>query len=179
MWQKKREEKEELGLPRESERPIFEDAASRVKSGNKQGTRIGESIYIKGELSGNEDLEIEGKVEGKIRLESHDLMIGETGNIEAEVIGKNVRVAGKVIGNIAVSERLEIKSTGSVTGDLKAPRIVIEDGANFKGSVEMEEAPATVTASYYSRKLTKGAQEKLESSVAGKVEGESSESGES
>lgn len=129
----------------ETKEPSLQGVPHPAKAPDRGVTRIGESIHIKGELSGNEDLEIAGKVEGKVGLEGHDLTIRETGDIEGDIIGKNVQVRGKVIGDITATERLEIKSPGSVLGDLKALKIVIEDGVNFKGSVEVEIAPAEVT----------------------------------
>lgn len=99
---------------------------------------IGKSITIKGDLSGNEDLVIEGQVEGKIELPSNQLTIGAEGNASAEIHAKNVVVIGKVTGNISATERIEIQTSGFVDGDVKAPRLVVEEGAVLNGAISME-----------------------------------------
>lgn len=99
---------------------------------------IGQSIQIKGELTGNEDLTIEGKVDGKIILKDHNLTIGSNGRITAEVHAKTVVVVGEVVGNITADDKVEVAPTGSMKGDIIAPRVVIADGARFKGSIDMD-----------------------------------------
>jgi cytoskeletal protein CcmA (bactofilin family) len=99
---------------------------------------IGKSVVIKGDLSGSEDLTIEGSVEGKIELRQNVLTIGANGKIKAQVFAKIVVVHGEVVGNISASERVEIRDNGSVDGDLAAPRIAIADGAHFRGSIDMQ-----------------------------------------
>ena len=103
---------------------------------------IGKSVVIKGELTGSEDLTIEGQVEGKIELRQSVLTIGPHGKIKAAVFAKAVIVQGEVHGNIAASERVEIRDTGSVDGDLSSPRIAIAEGAHFRGSIDMQRAAA-------------------------------------
>ncbi len=102
---------------------------------------IGQSIFIKGELTGNEDLTIEGKVEGKIDLKDHHLTIGSTGIINAEIFAKSVTITGEVTGNVRADDRIEITNKGKLKGDISSPRITIADGAHFKGSVDMEGKP--------------------------------------
>ena len=99
---------------------------------------IGQSIQIKGELTGNEDLTIEGKVDGKIILKDHNLTIGANGRIMAEVQAKTVVVVGEVVGNITADDKVEVAPTGSMKGDIIAPRVVLADGARFKGSIDMD-----------------------------------------
>ncbi len=99
---------------------------------------IGQSVQIKGELTGNEDLTIEGMVDGKILVKDHNLTIGANGRIAAEVHAKTVVVVGQVIGNITADDKVEIAPSGSVQGDIRAPRVAISDGARFKGSIDME-----------------------------------------
>ncbi len=99
---------------------------------------IGQSILIKGELSGNEDLTIEGKVEGKIELKDHNLIIGANGNIKAQIIAKSITVHGEVLGNVSATEKVEIKEKGKLRGDIISPRVIVNDGAFFKGGVDME-----------------------------------------
>jgi len=104
---------------------------------------IGQSIQIKGELSGNEDLTVEGKVDGKIMLKDHHLTIGANGRISAEIQAKTVMVVGEVIGNITADDKVEIAATGSMKGDIVAPRVVLADGARFKGSIDMDRKPGS------------------------------------
>ena len=99
---------------------------------------IGKSVVIKGELSGSEDLTIEGQVDGKIELRQNVLTIGPNGRIKAEINAKAVVVQGEVTGNITASEKIHIRDAGSVDGDLAAPRIAIADGAHFRGSIDMK-----------------------------------------
>jgi cytoskeletal protein CcmA (bactofilin family) len=106
---------------------------------------IGQSIHIKGELTGNEDLTIDGRVEGTITLKDHHLTIGKNGRIQAGIQAKSVKVDGNVEGDISADELVEISANGSQTGDITAPRIIIADGARFKGTVDMDKgkkAPA-------------------------------------
>lgn len=102
---------------------------------------IGQSIEIRGELTGNEDLTIDGRIEGKIILKDHHLTIGANGRIKAEIQAKSVLVHGEVIGNVTADDRVEIAPTGSVQGDLCAPRVALADGSTFKGSIDMGRKP--------------------------------------
>jgi cytoskeletal protein CcmA (bactofilin family) len=103
---------------------------------------IGKSVIIKGELSGSEDLTIEGQVEGKIELRQNVLTIGPNGKIKAQITAKTVVVEGQVQGNIAATERVDIRDNGVVDGDLVAPRVAIADGAHFRGAIDMQKQPA-------------------------------------
>jgi len=98
---------------------------------------IGQSIKIKGELTGNEDLTIDGNFEGKILLKDHNLTIGNNGHITAELQAKTVMIHGEVIGNVRADDKVEISPSGSVNGDLAAPRVMLADGSSFKGSIDM------------------------------------------
>ena len=106
---------------------------------------IGKSIHIKGELSGNEDLTIEGKVEGKITLNGCSVTIGQSGLVMAEIHAKSVVVCGQVRGDITADESVEVAATGTVLGNVRAPRVVLADGAKFKGSIDMDTKPAMVS----------------------------------
>jgi len=109
---------------------------------------IGKSISLKGDLSGNEDLTIEGHVEGRVDLPNNLLTIGANGSVNAEVHAKTVVVIGKVTGNVSATERIEIQATGLVNGDVSAPRLVVAEGAVVNGSIEMgvKKGPAPATA---------------------------------
>ena len=105
----------------------------------KSVVNIGKSVIIKGELSGSEDLTIEGQVEGKIELRQNVLTIGPNAKIKAQVAAKTIVVEGSVQGNVMATERIEIRDKGSVEGDLAAPRVAIADGAHFRGSIDMQQ----------------------------------------
>lgn len=98
---------------------------------------IGKSITIKGDLTGEEDLVIEGNIEGRIDLPGNQLTIGANGEIKADVHGKTVVVIGHVKGNVSATERVEIQASGIVDGDVRAPKLVIAEGAVLNGAVEM------------------------------------------
>jgi len=99
---------------------------------------IGKSLHIKGELSGSEDLTIEGKVEGKITLNGYSVTIGQSGLVMAEMHAKSVVVGGQVRGDITADENVEVAATGTLLGNVRAPRVVLADGAQFKGSIDMD-----------------------------------------
>ena len=100
-------------------------------------TVIGSSIVIDGEITGDEDLVIQGTVKGRIQLKE-SLFVEESGSVEADIETQNVEVSGQVVGNITASDKVELKTQCRVTGDIKAPRILIADGASFKGNVDMD-----------------------------------------
>lgn len=104
---------------------------------------IGKSIVFKGDLSGDEDLQIDGQVEGGVQLANHQLTIGETGRVQAQLYAKSVIVIGQVTGNITATERVEIQVNGIVEGDVHAPRLIVADGAVLNGSVEMTKPKAS------------------------------------
>lgn len=99
---------------------------------------LGASLEIKGKISGEEDLQIDGKVEGSVALNGQRLTVGRSGQLNSEVWACEVVVYGKLTGNVHASDRVEIKKDGSVTGDIITARISIEDGAYFKGRIEIE-----------------------------------------
>lgn len=101
---------------------------------------IGKSVIIKGELSGSEDLYLDGEVEGNIDLRNHNLVIGPNGRVRANVHAKDVVIHGKVDGNVTGVEKVELKKSALLNGDISTQRIVIEDGAFFKGSIDIRKA---------------------------------------
>ena len=100
-------------------------------------SHLSPTSIIQGEISGREDLVVRGQVRGKIALPENDLLIDESGRVEAEVRVKNIRIRGEVVGNITASGKVTIEKTGSMHGDLSAAVISIEDGARFKGTVKI------------------------------------------
>jgi len=99
---------------------------------------IGPSIKIKGEVSGDEDLLIQGQVEGTISLKAHQVVVGESGQVSADILAKTIKIDGKVNGDITGTENVVISKLGNVRGNIIAPRVLLEDGAIFKGSIDMD-----------------------------------------
>lgn len=102
------------------------------------GATIGPSIFIKGDLSGEEDLVIEGRVEGKVDLKQNNVTVGKNGRVRADVFGKVVIIEGEVDGNVFAREQAILRQAGAIRGNITAPRVVLEDGSRFKGSIDME-----------------------------------------
>ena len=111
-------------------------AAGTAAASTEQAT-IGKSLVVKGELSGSESLYIDGKVEGTINLPGNRVTVGRNGQVAANIIAREIVVLGKVRGNCQASDRVDIRSEGSLTGDVIAARISIEDGAFFKGGIDI------------------------------------------
>jgi cytoskeletal protein CcmA (bactofilin family) len=106
-------------------------------AGTPQFANIGKSLSIKGELSGNEDVFMDGRLEGSIQLSGNNLTVGPNGRIQANVAARNVTVAGELNGNIQASERTELQKTAVVNGDVQTRRIAIAEGAFFRGKLEI------------------------------------------
>ena len=152
MWKRKEEEQPAAVNPvREPARePVKEvPAVSTVpqvgkveswtaESPSRTSAHIGKSVVIRGELSGSEDLSIDGQVEGTIELRDHHLTVGPNGRVQANVNAKEVVIQGSVKGNVRAIDRVEIRKSGSLMGDMVAARVVIEDGAFFKGSIDIQ-----------------------------------------
>jgi len=132
------------------------ESIRRDTSGSPQGqvqATIGRSIVLKGELSANEDLVIDGQFDGNVNLQDHCLTVGPNGKVNAEVQARQVVVYGTVSGNVNAREKIEVRRTGHVTGDLKSGSVSIEEGAYFKGSIDIlreakpeERKPVTAAA---------------------------------
>jgi cytoskeletal protein CcmA (bactofilin family) len=103
---------------------------------------IGPSITIKGDVTGEEDLVIQGRVEGKVDLAQHNVTVGANGRIKANIFGRSVTVEGEVEGDLHAEEQIAIRKSGKVRGNVSAPRVTIEDGAMFKGTIDMERKAA-------------------------------------
>ncbi|MFY9648146.1 MAG: polymer-forming cytoskeletal protein [Terriglobales bacterium] len=112
-----------------------------------EGANIGKSVVVKGELSGSENLYVDGNVEGKIQLNNHSLTIGPNGKVKADVIAKTVVIQGRLEGSVNASDRVELRTSAVVTGDVTTQRIAIEEGAFLKGKVEIQKEPGTAKAS--------------------------------
>ena len=118
--------------PRQVAAPVEARRADRATA------TIGPSIFIKGDLSGDEDLVIEGRVEGKIDLKQHNVTIGKNGRVRADVFGNTVVVEGEVDGNLFAQQQAILRQSGAVRGNIAAPRVMLEDGSRFRGSIDME-----------------------------------------
>jgi len=139
------------GRPAEPERPTATAPAAPVASEppavprpvttttSDQAT-IGKSLVIKGEVTGSESLYIDGRVEGSINLSGNRVTVGRNGVVAANINAREIVVLGKVRGNLTASDRVDIRSDGSLTGDVVAARISIEDGAFFKGGIDIRKA---------------------------------------
>jgi len=134
-------------VPPAAEAVRTHSAPSEPQRGMEKTTvNIGKSVVIKGELSGSEDLTIEGQVDGKIELRQNVLTIGPNGKIKAQVFAKSVVILGEVTGNVTASEKVDIRDNGSVDGDIAAPRVAIAEGAHFRGSIDMQRPGGTTKA---------------------------------
>jgi len=114
--------------------------ARPVASASRSSARLGSSLQIKGTITGSEDLQIDGIVEGPIFLDGHALTVGSTALVNSEIHAGELVVNGKAVGNVNASGRVEITKDGSIVGDIFCARISIEDGAHFKGRIEIDPA---------------------------------------
>lgn len=133
MWNKSEPERNERNQPETPASPV----AKRHEPRGEQAI-IGPSISIKGDLTGEEDLTIQGRVEGKIDLKQHHVLIGGNGRIKAEVYAKGICIEGEVQGDLHADEQIVVRQSANVTGNITAPRVVLEDGCKFKGSIDMD-----------------------------------------
>ena len=136
-----------------SDRLPSADPAAPDEHSGRAGTRIGKTLKIKGEMTGGEDVHVEGEVEGKVDLSGNALLVGESGKVRAQVKARSILVWGRLEGTVQAIERTEIRKTGSLEGDLVTSRIVTEDGAEFRGSIDIlepeekdEQAPPAAAA---------------------------------
>jgi cytoskeletal protein CcmA (bactofilin family) len=108
-----------------------------MRAAMQEQVRLGEWLVVHGELSGNEDLTVEAQFEGTIDLHAHCLTVGAHGQVKAEMRAGRVIIQGTLNGNITARDRIDIRKSGQVVGDLVSPGIAIEDGAYFKGSIKI------------------------------------------
>lgn len=121
----------------------FEPARPAAPVGEQAS--IGKGLYIKGEITGTESLFIDGKVEGSVSLVGNRVTVGKNGTVSANITAREIVVLGKVRGNVTASDRVDIRAEGSLTGDVAAARISIEDGAFFKGGIDIRKPDAKPT----------------------------------
>lgn len=136
-WSRQAEDAEPAAIT-DNSRPVASRPGGQSQGQTHGAAMIGPSIRIRGDLAGEENLIIEGQVEGTIHLDKNDLTIGSSGRVKANIQAKGVIVEGQVEGDIIGKEKVIIRRTGNMRGNIVAPRVTLEDGAMFKGSIEME-----------------------------------------
>lgn len=125
-------------MPQTPESQPTRSTSTAPPPAGRNPSAIGPSIAIKGDVIGGEDLLIEGQIEGKVTVEEHNVTVGRRGRLKADIRGKSIRVEGEVQGDLVGTEEVVIRQTGRVEGNLKAPRVTLENGARFRGSIDME-----------------------------------------
>ena len=136
MFEKHRSNNPEPQEAKPQQDQFSASAGAAVNSG--RAALIGPGIHINGDISGDEDLLIEGKVDGKIRLDLYEVEVGQGGKVNADITAKVIKIAGEVRGDITGTEKVIISRSGNVHGNIVAPRMTLEDGAIFKGSIDMD-----------------------------------------
>jgi cytoskeletal protein CcmA (bactofilin family) len=114
---------------------IAETAVNKPVDERRVTAWIGQGVIVEGRITSGQDLRIDGKVDGTIEVGTHGLIIGASAAIKANLVAKSVLISGSVTGNVVASERVDVQATGSVQGDITAPRLVLADGAFVKGKV--------------------------------------------
>jgi cytoskeletal protein CcmA (bactofilin family) len=127
--------------------PAFEAPSRSAPAVTNEQASIGKGLFIKGEISGSESLIIDGKVEGSINLPGNRVTVGRNGQVAANVTAREIVVLGKIRGNVVASDRVDIRAEGALTGDVAAARISIEDGAFFKGGIDIRKPDAKPASS--------------------------------
>ena len=133
MWKKSEPE-----VPSQPQLATKRPTPPRPEAPGPRKARIGVGLLLKGELYGEEDVIIEGRVEGKITLKEHGVIIEESGRVDADITASTICVAGEVHGNLHGAEQVVLLKTGRVEGDIFAKSVTLETGAQFKGSIDME-----------------------------------------
>ena len=130
------------------QRPFNPLQPGKSEARREQAT-IGPSISVKGDLTGEEDLLIQGRIQGKIVLKQHSVTVGKSGRVKADIHGSSIRIEGEVEGNLYGQQDIVIRASGRVLGNLTAPRVTLENGSKFKGAIDMqpdrEPVPGKVT----------------------------------
>ena len=150
MWKKSESEEfhsQQPSVPQVQQTPAPRNSAPQSQS--KEHAIIGPTISIKGDLTGDEDLLIEGRVEGKVQFPRHSVTIGKNGTIKADIYGRTITVEGTVEGNLYGDEQLIVRHSGTVRGNIVAPRVALEDGSNFKGNIDMSPKEKSGSPSAY------------------------------
>ncbi|MEM6486481.1 MAG: polymer-forming cytoskeletal protein [Pseudomonadota bacterium] len=152
--------REERNREREREEPTITESASQQVHQKPQPTRgsqamIGAKVKVNGDIVSSEDLLVEGEVTGTITLTDNELVVGSSGRVEADVNAKTIRIEGEVTGDIEGAERVVICASGNVQGNVTAPRVMLEDGGRFKGSIDMGSNKSATSPSVKAAPLSK------------------------
>jgi cytoskeletal protein CcmA (bactofilin family) len=139
MWKKEEQDTERPAA--RAETAAAAQRPTRHASSSERAT-IGRSISIRGDVTGDEDLLIQGRVDGSVDLSDHAVTVGPDGEVKASIVGRVVVVEGAVEGNLRADEQVVLRSSAHVQGDIEAPRVILEDGARFRGGVDMGEPDA-------------------------------------
>jgi cytoskeletal protein CcmA (bactofilin family) len=145
MWKKEDALNPEANMP-QPERPAARSTPTRSTPGGGEKATIGRSITIRGDVTGDEDLLIQGRVDGSVDLKQQAITVGEEGRVKANITGRVVTVEGEVEGNLKAADQVILRSSARVQGDIVAPRVVLEDGASFRGGIDMGERAAPAKA---------------------------------
>jgi cytoskeletal protein CcmA (bactofilin family) len=130
--------------PRPAAPPAAVEPPARVQgTSNTEQATIGKGLFIKGEISGSESLFVDGKIEGSINLPGNRVTVGRNGQVAANIIAREVVILGKIRGNVSATDRVDIRAEGALNGDVAAARISIEDGAFFKGGIDIKKPDGT------------------------------------
>jgi cytoskeletal protein CcmA (bactofilin family) len=169
IFDKHKNNKHDIPAPTESvELPdmplpiVPEPATTRLRA------MIGPTIKIKGDITGDENLTIEGSVEGNVELGAHEVCIGQSGRVNANVTAKTIKIEGEVKGDITGNEKVVVSKSGNVRGNIIAPRVTLEDGAKFKGSIDMDPGESSASVSTLSSHTAKSPQDKAGPGAAAK-----------
>lgn len=122
-------------------------STSRANSSSGKSATLGATIKVKGDISGAENLLIEGHVDGSVNLASHELTVGKTGKVHADLIAKIIRIDGEVHGDIAGKEKVIVSSTSNIKGNIVTPKMTLEEGARFKGTIDIDPSHANENSS--------------------------------
>jgi cytoskeletal protein CcmA (bactofilin family) len=171
LWQKPDSDQGSTTKTSTGTQPSASPVRDRETRTENRLVNIGQSIKIKGELTGNEDLTIDGNFEGKIMLKDHHLTIGSNGHITAEIKAKSVLIHGEVIGDVNADDKVEISPSGSVNGDLSAPRVLLADGSSFKGAIDMSGSSSGKSSSTSSSTSTSTTTSSMKGEFAGSASG--------
>jgi len=176
MW-KKDEETTQATNPKMTDARGGSGSTTRASTGPARTATIGSSITIHGEVTGDEDLLIQGQVDGSVELKEHAVTIGGDGQVTASIHARVVTVEGRVDGDIEAQEQVILRSSSRVEGDITAPRVVLEDGARFRGGVDMGD-PTKVPSREDTSSTSRSAKSRTESkTTSSSTSGSSSSSG--
>lgn len=133
MWKKNEEDQ-----PMPSPEPVIRAPRPQPPQARGGMATLGPSLVLKGELTGDEDLVILGRLDGKVELKKNSVTVGSSGKVKADIYGSSIQVEGEVHGNLYGEKEVVIRETGTVLGNIIAPRVSLENGSKFKGSIDME-----------------------------------------